>query len=68
MFFYSEHGAYVSDVLMSIIFTAEAAGINSYEYLIAIQDNKSHVHKNPGKWLPWNYEKTVQELNLLQAA
>jgi len=65
MFYRSEHGALAGDIQMSLIHTCVQAQENPLEYLIALQENKSHVHQNPSQWLPWNYRhsmKSSQEL------
>lgn len=61
-FYKTPIGAQVANVLISIIATADGAGINIYEYLIALQQNQAIVKKNPSHWLPWNYKKSLQEL------
>lgn len=59
MFYKNENGARVGDVLMSVIFTAMAAMVNPYDYLISIQRHSKAVAKNPQLWLPWNYKKML---------
>lgn len=56
LFYRTENGAAVGDILMSIIQTAKRAGINIFEYLTEIQVNKKEVVKTPRAWLPWNYQ------------
>jgi hypothetical protein len=56
LFYKNEHGAYVGDVLTSLIETCRLAGANPLEYLIALIENRSAVFKDPGAWLPWNYQ------------
>lgn len=68
MFFKNEHSAVVGDILMSMIFTADKAGVNPFEYLVDLQKHKSHVHKNAEKWLPWNYKETLKSLIQIQKA
>lgn len=55
LFFRTQLGAYVGDVIMSLIETCRAIGTNPFSYLVALHRNKSSVHKNPEKFLPWIY-------------
>jgi hypothetical protein len=61
LFYKTEAGAAVGDLLMSVIATCRANGINPFEYLVAIQENADAVAKAPAKWLPWVYRETVQQ-------
>ena len=64
---YTENGARVGDLLMSIINTCRLEGINPFEYLTALHRNAERVRANPAEWLPWNYEATLVGL-LVRAA
>lgn len=55
LFFKSEHGARTADIYMSLIYTCEQAGVNSFDYLVALMDNAEQVQEDPAAWLPWNY-------------
>ena len=57
LFYKTEHGAAVGDILMSIIQTAKRAGINVFEYLTDLQRHRKEVVANPTAWLPWHYIK-----------
>lgn len=59
MFHKSLHGAFVAGLLTTLIATCQLAGKNPVNYLIALQDHKSDVFKNPEEWLPWNYESML---------
>ena len=61
LFFKTEFGAYVGDILLSVIETCQLNKINPYHYLIAIQKYKDKVNENPSLWLPWNYTETLTE-------
>jgi len=52
----NEYGAFIGDVLMSLIITAIAATVNPVHYLTALQDNATAVLAHPERWLPWNYQ------------
>jgi hypothetical protein len=55
LFYKNAHGAYVGDVLTSLIETCRLAGINPLDYLRALMENRSAVFTDPTAWLPWNY-------------
>ena len=55
LFYANAHGAYVGDVLTSLIETCRLARINPLDYLTALMQNRSAVFRDPGAWLPWNY-------------
>lgn len=60
-FYKTERGAEVASCIMSMIATCKENGINPFYYFIALQKYEKFVLKNPFKWLPWNYEKTLEE-------
>jgi transposase len=60
LFYKTEPGAKVGDILMSLIQTATQAGINPFQYLTAVQKNQAVVAKDPERWFPWNYEETLK--------
>ncbi len=60
LFYKTEHGAYVGDVLTSLIETTRLAGENPLEYLSALMENRSAVFRDPAAWLPWNYREARQ--------
>ena len=64
LFYKTEYGAMIGSVLTSIIHTCELSNINPLEYLVALQQYKSHVVKEPCRFLPWNYQETVNLINL----
>jgi len=59
LFYKNAHGAYVGDVLTSLIETCRLAGANPLEYLSALMENRSAVFRDPGAWLPWNYQDNL---------
>ncbi len=56
MFYKTQHGANIGSILLSLIVTAQLCGENPLDYLVALQENKSSVFKEPSLWLPWNYQ------------
>jgi hypothetical protein len=55
LFYKNAHGAYVGDVLTSLIETCRLASVNPFGYLSALMDNRPAVFRDPDAWLPWNY-------------
>jgi transposase len=55
LFYQTEHGAAIGDVLTSIIETCALNGINAFDYLMALMKNKKAARANPEQWLPWTY-------------
>ncbi|WP_236994640.1 IS66 family transposase [Granulosicoccus antarcticus] len=58
-YFRTQAGAWVGDMLTSMIAICQENGVNAFEYLTAIQCNRVAVRANPGAWLPWNYTQSV---------
>lgn len=58
LFFKNEHGAYVADVIISLVETCRMNGQNPEDYLTMLMKNKSSVFAHPEQWLPWNYKDT----------
>lgn len=58
-FYKSQFGAFVGDMMMSLIETCKAAGKNPQQYLLALHENKSWVKDSPDQWLPWNFEANL---------
>jgi transposase len=53
LFFRTEQGAVVGDLLMSVIETCRANGIRAAEYLVTVMKNACAVREDPAQWLPW---------------
>jgi hypothetical protein len=56
LFFRTEQGSMVGDLLMSVIETCRANGIRAADYLVQVRKNACAVRDNPAQWLPWTYE------------
>jgi transposase len=61
MFFKTEHGAAVGDVLASLIRTCRLNSVNAWDYLVTIIRNRKDARSNPDRYLPWNYKRTGTE-------
>jgi len=59
LFYKTEHGAYIGDLFMSLIHTCNLCKVNPFEYLKTLQQHSSELFQNPDKWMPWNYEKSI---------
>ena len=55
LFFRTEHGAAVGDILMSVIETCRVNGIAGADYLARLVRHASDVRRQPERWLPWTY-------------
>jgi hypothetical protein len=61
LFYANAHGAYVGDVLTSLIETCRLAGVNPLHYLTTLMENRPAVFREPGAWLPWNYRANLED-------
>ena len=59
LFYANEHGAYVGDVITSLIETCRLAGANPLDYLSALMENRTAVFAQPSAWLPWHYQDNL---------
>jgi len=59
LFYKTEHGAFIGDMFMSLIHTCNLGHVNPFDYLTALQKHTSEVFKNPGNWMPWNYQASL---------
>lgn len=64
LFFKTQAGAAIADVLLSLIATAAQANINVFDYLIVLQRHAKEVKQAPLQWLPWTYQNTLQALQI----
>jgi len=56
-FYKTQNGARVGDIYMSLIHTAELAGVEAFHYLVALLRNAKDVAESPADWMPWNYRE-----------
>jgi transposase len=61
-FFRTQNGASVADVCMTLIQTAEMSHKNPFHYLTSLLKHRKQVAASPERWLPWNYEQTLAEI------
>jgi len=63
LFYKTLNGARVGDIFMSLIHTAELAGVDVFDYLVALSRHASDAAERPGQWLPWNYRQALASLS-----
>jgi len=54
LFYASTHS-----LLTSVIATCAQAGVNALAYLVALQEHRAEVFRNPSAWLPWNHTEQL---------
>jgi transposase len=59
MFYKTQHGAFVGDIYMSLIYTCTLSGVNPVEYLTELERHATELAENPRRWLPWNYKESL---------
>ncbi|MBA3441075.1 MAG: transposase [Pyrinomonadaceae bacterium] len=55
LFFRTEHGAAIGDLLFSLIGTCHLNGVSAWDYLVSLVRHARAVRGDPSRWLPWNY-------------
>jgi hypothetical protein len=61
LFYKTENGAGVGDLLMSLIHTCELNDANPFDYLSELHKHAVELTKNPAAWMPWNYRQTLAQ-------
>jgi transposase len=61
LFYKTEHGAAVGDILLSLIETCRLNGVNAWQYLLTLVRCAPEVRQRPAAFLPWNYGQPVLE-------
>ena len=62
LFYKTENGARVGDLFMTLIHTCELEGVNSFDYLVAVQRHTELVEANPSRWMPWNFRDALADM------
>ena len=68
LFYKTEGGAQLGDLFMSLMVTCNLAGVNPFDYLTQLQIHTTQVSQKPGRWFPWNYQKTIACLSIKASA
>jgi hypothetical protein len=61
MFYRNEHGASISDLLMSLIESCRLNEVDVWDYLLTLLSETAKVRNNPRAFLPWNYRRAELE-------
>ncbi len=59
LFYKTNRGAHVGDILMSLIHTAELCEADAFGYLTELERHAKDVAVNPQDWMPWSYCQTL---------
>jgi len=59
LFYKTDYSAYIASMLTSLIATCLQAGVNALDYLVALQEHRTRVFRDPAAWLPWNYHTNL---------
>jgi transposase len=59
LFYATDYSASIASMLTSLIATCLHAGVNALEYLVALQEHRAAVFRDPAAWLPWNYQANL---------
>jgi len=59
MFYKTQHGAFVGDIYMSLIYTCTLSGANPVDYLTELERHAAELAENPRRWLPWTYKESL---------
>ena len=62
LFYATDYSAYIASMLTSLIATCLHAGVNALEYLVALQEHRAAVFRDPSAWLPWHYHANLVPL------
>ncbi|MCA1606513.1 MAG: IS66 family transposase [Acidobacteria bacterium] len=57
LFYKTEHGAAIGDILLSVIETCRLNHVNAWDYLVCVVRQARSVRRDPALWLPWNYAR-----------
>jgi transposase len=59
LFYKTDDSASIASMLTSLIATCLHAGVNALAYLVALQEHRPAVFRDPAAWLPWNYHTNL---------
>lgn len=55
LFFRTEHGTAIADLIFSLIETRHQNGVSAWDYLVCLVRHPREVRRDPSQWLPWSY-------------
>lgn len=59
LFYKTENGARVGDLFMTLIYTAEIAKANPFDYLAQLLRHPEAIARDPANWMPWSYRDSA---------
>lgn len=59
LFYKTSLGAFVGDIILSIIKTCDLNDENALDYMVAVQKNIDTIKQTPQNWMPWNYKQNL---------
>ena len=59
LFYKTERGTAVGDLLMGLIYTCRLNGANPFHYLTELLRHRDELQSKPQAWLPWNYKTAL---------
>ena len=59
LFYRTQNGARVGDLLMSLIYTCQLNEANPFDYLTQLQRHADQVAASSEVWMPWNYRAAL---------
>jgi hypothetical protein len=62
LFFKTENGAHVGDIVMSLVYSCQLEGVEPFDYLNELQRHAEELAANPQDWMPWNYRATLARI------
>jgi hypothetical protein len=64
LFYKTQHGAAVSDILLSLIETCRLNKVSAFDYIVHLLENERELRQKAESWLPWNYNLKPSEFCL----
>jgi hypothetical protein len=61
LFYKSEHGAAIGDIIMSIIETCSLNKVNVFQYMCYLLQNPKAVRAKASEYLPWSYTDKLRQ-------
>jgi transposase len=59
LFYKTQNGARVGDLVMSLIYTCQLNEVNPFDYLTQLQRHTDQLAVSPERWMPWNYRTAL---------
>lgn len=62
LFYKTEHGAAIGDIITSIIETCSLNKVNVFQYMVSLLQNPKAVRTKASQWMPWNYKNKLAQV------